>query len=50
MEQSAFPLNHLYIMMGTNVRGNEPNMNFKLKMLGAANKGNFRQNALMSDK
>jgi hypothetical protein len=41
MERSAFPLIHLYIMMGSNVRGYEPNTNFKLKMLVAANKGNF---------
>jgi hypothetical protein len=49
MEQSALPLIHLYILKESSVMANEPDMNFKLKMLVAANFGKFRHNALVSD-
>jgi hypothetical protein len=49
MEQSALPLIHLYILTESSVMANEPDMNFKLKMLVAANFGKFRHNALGSD-
>jgi hypothetical protein len=49
MEQSALPLIHLYILKESSEIANEPDMNFKLKMLVAANFGKFRHNALVSD-
>jgi hypothetical protein len=38
---------HLYIKMGLIVRANEPDMNFKMKMLVASNKNKFPQIALL---
>jgi hypothetical protein len=32
MERSAFPLIHLYIKMGPNLRANEPNIRFRLML------------------
>jgi hypothetical protein len=49
MEQSALPLIHLYILTESSAMANEPDMNFKLKMLVIANFGKFRHNALGSD-
>jgi hypothetical protein len=50
VEQLEFPVSHLYIMMGTNVRANEPDNYFKLKMLVASKLGKFRQIVLVSDR
>jgi hypothetical protein len=49
MEQSVLPLIYLYILTESSVMANEPDMNFKLKMLVAKNFGKFRHNALVSD-
>jgi hypothetical protein len=48
MERSTFALIHLYIKMGLIVRANEPDMNFKMKMLVVSNKNKFPQIALVS--
>jgi hypothetical protein len=37
MEQSVLPLIYLYILIESSVMANEPDMNFKLKMLVATN-------------
>jgi hypothetical protein len=50
MERIALALIHLYIKMGLNVRANEPDMNFKMKMLVASNKGKFPQIAMVLDR
>ena len=43
-------MNYLYIIMGPNKRGNEPDMKFKLKMQVVVNKAKFLQNVLVLDK
>jgi hypothetical protein len=50
MERSAFPLNHLYIMMGPNICANKPGINFKMKMLVLSNKGKYPLIALVSNR